>query len=330
MSVPVHVLTGDDPVLLGEALSGLVGELLGGRDPDGVVDTFAGDEYQPAEPMIAAASMSMFDERIVIMRNAARFKIAELGPLFDYLSDPNPTTVLVVVWERPIGAGLTKQPFAKKVSDAVKAAGGVVTATAAPTMGKQQGAWIHQRLAAASVRLTPSAEAAVVSNLGEDMSRVVGLIDLLDSSFAPGSRLEIADVEPFLSSAGGVPPWDLTDAIAAGDVAKAVVTARRMMIGGSRHPLQLMATLQTHFEGILALDGLDVRTEAHAAEVLGMKPYPAKKLLTASRSLGSDGARRAVHLLARADVDVRGVTALDPAAVMEVLVGRLANLSRRR
>jgi len=330
MSVPVHVLTGDDPVLLGEAVSGLLVELLGGRDPDGVVDTFSGDDYELADPMIAAASISMFDERIVVMRNAGRFKVAELGPLLAYLADPNPTTVLVVVWERPMGAGLTKQALGKKLSDAVKAVGGVVTATAAPTMGKQQGVWIHDRLASASVRLTPGAEAVIAANFGEDLSRVVGLVDLLDSSFPPGTRLEASDVEPFLSSAGGVPPWDLTDAIARGDVPGAVVTARRMMIGGGRHPLQLMATLQAHFEGILKIDGLEVRTDAQAADVLGMKPFPAKKLLAASRALGPAGGRRAIRLLARADVDLRGVSAMEPEATMEVLVGRLANLSRRR
>jgi len=330
MSSLVHLLTGDDPVLLSEAVSGLLGELLGGRDADGVVDTFSGDDYEIASAVIAAASISMFDERIVVLRNTARFKIAELGALLTYLADPNPTTVLVIVWERPQGSGLTKQPLAKKLSDAVKAAGGVVTATAAPSMGKQQSAWIHERLGAAAVKITPQAESAIVTNLGEDMSRIVGLIDLLESSFAKGTRLDVTDVEPFLSTAGGVPPWDLTDAISAGDVGKAVGTVRRMMIGGGRHPLQLMATLQSHFEGILRLDGSGVRGEAEAAELLGMKPYPAKKLLTASRSMGSDSAKRAIALLATADVDLRGLTAVEPEAVMEVLVGRLANLSRRR
>lgn len=329
MSSLVHLLTGDDPVLLSEAVSGLLGELLGSRDADGVVDTFTGDDYEIAAAVIAAASISMFDERIVVLRNTARFKIGELGALLAYLADPNPTTVLVIVWERPQGSGFNKQPLAKKLSDAVKAAGGVVTATAAPS-GKQQSAWIHERLGSASVKITPQAESAIVANMGEDMSRIVGLIDLLESSFPKGTRLEVADVEPFLSSAGGVPPWDLTDAISAGDVGKAVGTVRRMMIGGGRHPLQLMATLQSHFEGILRLDGSGVRGEAEAAELLGMKPYPAKKLLTASRSMASGGAKRAIALLATADVDLRGLTAVEPEAVMEVLVGRLANLSRRR
>lgn len=61
-----------------------------------------------------------------------------------------------------------------------------------------------------------------------------------------------------------------------------------------------------------------------------MKPYPAKKLLTAARGLGPGGAKRAIGLLATADVELRGLSALEPEAVMEVLVGRLANLSRRR
>lgn len=329
MSVPVHVITGDDPTLVSEAVSALLTELIGDRSADGIVDEFSGDDYVLGEAVLAAATVSMFGERIVVARNAARFANDELAPFLDYLTDPTPTSTMVVVWEKAFAVGATKKPFAKKLSDAVKAAGGVIVATSLPFQAKAQHAWVAERLDASSLRFPGPTRAHITAHLGEELSRLGGLLDTLESSFAAGTTIGIDDVDPFLSTAGGVPPWDLTDAMNAGDVTTAVTTVRRMMGGGGRHPLQIMATLASHVDGLLRLDGAEVRTESQAADLLGIKPYPAKKLLAASRVVGSDGVKRAVRLLAQADVDLRGMTALDAEATMEVLVGRLASLARR-
>ncbi len=105
-----------------------------------------------------------------------------------------------------------------------------------------------------------------------------------------------------------MPPWDLTDAIDSGDVAAAVTNLQRLLGGGERHPLQVMVTLVTHVERMVRLDGAGVRTDAEAAQLLGMKgsTFPAKKALAQSGRLGSARLARALALVAAADVDVRG------------------------
>ncbi|MCU0272805.1 MAG: hypothetical protein MUE34_06205, partial [Acidimicrobiales bacterium] len=57
--------------------------------------------------------------------------------------------------------------------------------------------------------------------------------------------------------------------------------------------------------------------------------FPAKKALTTARKLGSEKIARAITLLAGADLDLRGVRAWPDELVLEVLVARLAALSRR-
>ena len=67
-----------------------------------------------------------------------------------------------------------------------------------------------------------------------------------------------------------------------------------------------------------------------AAAAMGIKPgYPAKKAFGNYRRLGGDGVRRAIELLGRADLDLRGDTDLDDELVMEVVVARLSRLGRR-
>ncbi|HKY14533.1 MAG TPA: hypothetical protein VJM33_06375, partial [Microthrixaceae bacterium] len=201
-----------------------------------------------------------------------------------------------------------------------------------PRQAKARTTWLAARLGESGVRFDASAKAMIEERLGEDVQRVGGLVTLVDSSFPSGSTVSAADIGPLLGAAGSVPPWELTDAIERGDVKGAITKLQRMTGAGDRHPLQIMATLQTHYERLLRLDGSGVGSETEAAHLLGMKgsTFPAKKALDAARRMGSERIATAVRLLAKADVDLRGATAQSAEVVMEVAVGRLARLSSRR
>jgi DNA polymerase-3 subunit delta len=129
-----------------------------------------------------------------------------------------------------------------------------------------------------------------------------------------------------------VAPWELTDAIDRGDIGGAVDRLHRLLSSGERHPMVVLATLHTHVQRMLALDGAEVRGDKDAAAMLGMKgsTYPAKKALDQSRKLGPAKVRRAVELVAQADLDLRGVKDWPSELVLEVLVARMAALGGRR
>jgi DNA polymerase-3 subunit delta len=168
--------------------------------------------------------------------------------------------------------------------------------------------------------------------LGEDLGRLGSLIAALTAAYGEGAQLGADDVMPFLGEAGGVAPWDLTDAIDRGDTPAALSALHRMLAGGARHPLVVTATLQRHYLSMLKLDGSGVSTEREAAEVLGLRgsTFPARKAMTQSRNLRWAGLSQAVELLAQADLDLRGASAWPDALVMDVLVARLCRLARRR
>ncbi len=89
------------------------------------------------------------------------------------------------------------------------------------------------------------------------------------STYGDSRTLKVVDVEPFLGEAGGVPPWDLTDAVDRGDTTKSLLLLHRMMRAGERHPLQVMAILHSHYTKLLTLDGANASDETSAAAVLG-------------------------------------------------------------
>ncbi|HUF98085.1 MAG TPA: DNA polymerase III subunit delta [Ilumatobacter sp.] len=320
----VHLVTGDDESLLRTQAHELVKQLVGAGDRSLMVDEFDGEEYEVREVADAAQTMPFLtDKRVVVARGVGRFSAEEVVPLVLYLGNPLDTTDLVLVG----GGGR----LAKKLTDAVVGAGGHKVDASPPARPKDRVAWVRTRAEEHGVRLDGPAAARVADQLGEDAGRLDGLLKVLTSTYGDNVRLTGQDIEPFLGEGGGVPPWDLTDALDAGRTADAITLMRRMVHGGQRHPLQIMAILHGHYTRLAKLDGVNARTEAEAAAAIGIKPgYPAKKALETYGRLGGGAVAKSVQLMAKADRDLHGDTALEAEAVMEILIARLSKLSPRR
>ena len=335
----VHLLVGDEPSLLADAAHDLIHQLLDGEDRDLAVVRLGEEDFRVEDsfhlaPLVNAAQTPPFltPHRVVVAHHLGRFARADdLAPLLAILADPLATTRLVLVWERgvtPRQDRLSSVP--KKLVDAVRSAGGVLMDTGVPS-GKAANAWLDERIDEAAVRLDRGARQLVHGRFGEDRARIVGLLHTLEATFGPNVNLAAADIEPFLGASGTVPPWELTDSLEAGDIADSLDKLHRIMDAGQRHPLQVLATLHSHYGRMLRLDGVAGLDEKSAAHILGMKgsTYPAKKALTQGRRLGGSRVRQAIRLLGDADLALRGSVAWPPEMVMEVLVARLANLGRR-
>jgi DNA polymerase III subunit delta len=320
----VHLLTGDDESILRSKAHDLVARLVGDGERSLMVDEFDGEEYELREAVDAAQTMPFLtDKRVVVARDVGRFDAVDLTPLLGYLDNPLDSTDLVLI----AGGGR----LAKKLTDGVKAAGGLVENTSPPNRPKDRQAWVRIEAETQGVRLDGAAVARIADRLGEDVGRLTGILSVIKSTYGDGVKISAVDVEPFLGDAGGVPPWDFTDAIDSGQTGQALVLMGRMIHGGDRHPLQIMAILHGHYGKLARLDGVDARGEADAAAAMGIKPgYPAKKALANYRRLGGGGVQRAIQWLAKADLDLRGDTDLDAELVMEVLVARLSRLGARR
>ncbi len=331
------LIKGDDPTLVAQSLQAIVKELVGSGDRSLMVEEVGEAQYAPdgvdAEltPLVNAAHTPPFltERRVVVGRHLAPFtKGEQVAGLVSWIESPLDTTDLVLVWEKSPNPHVRNGAIPKALKEALKAAG-ARQVDAAPK-GKGRSMLMNEKLADAPVRLDGAAKAAIAAHLGDDAGRVQAILESLVSAFGEGARLGKHDVVPYLGQASDVPPWDLTDAIDSGNIGVALENLHRMLQGGDRHALQVMATLHGHYQRALALDGASVGDEKAAAALLGMKgsTYPAKKALTLSRKLGGHRTARAVQLLAKADLDVRGVSAVPADTVMEVLVARLAHLSK--
>ncbi len=316
-----YLITGDDESLMLSAIGDLIKKLVGDGDRSLMVDDFDGDDYE-VRAVVDAAQTSPFltEKRVVIARGVGRFNADDVSSLVVYLGDPLPSTDLVLV----AGGGR----IAKALTDALKGAKATTIGSAAPSRASERTGWFDEQIKAAGLKLDPQATKLLATWLGEDAGRLQGILDTLHSTYGDDKKLTSADVSPFLGDAGGIPPWDLTDAIDRGDTTVSLQLLHRMIRAGDRHPLQVMSILHGHYTKLLSLDGSGARDEASAAAAMGIKPgFPAKKALDQYRKIGGGAVTRAVGLLAQADLDLRGAKEWPEELVMEVLVARLSRLA---
>ncbi len=319
-----YVVKGD-PALVADALHDLLGELrAAGLD----IEELGGEELTIGSVVEAcnAYFLGGADKAVVVRDAQDHLKAAEdVRRLAAYLADPNPQTSLVLVLSGD----------SKKLVDAAKKAGARVLDPSPPGQAKARSGWLSDRLKAAPVRLDRQAAARLGTHLGEDLGRLPGILDVLAAAHGEGATITAADLDPVLGDEGGGAPWDLTDAIDGGDAAASLHHLHRLL--HARHPFVVLASLWGHYQRILRLEGSGARNEAQAAAVLGLKgsTFPARKALSQAGRLGPAGVARAVELLHRADLDLRGLRTYGPGRdseriTLEVLVARLARLSPGR
>jgi len=347
--VSIYLVQGSDPVFRDREVQRLVDELLAGEDRSFALDdhTFASrrraGDAEPAEddddarasegstelPAFAALTTAlqsppfMTAARVVVVRDIGNATTEQAKWLAEWIDDPLDGVHLILV----SGGGRVSTALDK----AAKAKAEVVGTTTADTSDVLQ-----QELRSAHIKLAPDASKQIAAHLGDDAGRVPELVELLHSTYGDNASLSLDDVEQYLGEVGTAGRFDLTNAIDRGDVGTALETLHRMLTSSSSqqlkplHPMQVMASLVFHYQRLLRLDDPSIITKEHAATALGMKSAGGARFpLEASKRLGSDGLREAMCLLAEAELDLRGASGLDDRTVMDVLVARLAALSRR-
>jgi DNA polymerase-3 subunit delta len=315
---------GDDPSLVAQAAHLLADRLVGERDPSLVVEEYGGPSVDRLDvgAVLDACTTPPFlvDRRVVVVREAGQLTAADASRLVAYLEHPLESTTLVLV----AGGGALPPSLSKAAAGA-----GEVVDTSVGT-GRARSQWLAVHLREGPVRLDGPAAARLGEHLGEDMGRLAGLLDTLAAAYGEGATVGLDELEPFLGEAGSVAPWELTDAIDAGDTRGSLSVLRRMLAAGGSPPLVVLAGLHRHYRQLLRLDGSGAASADQAAELLGLRSsFPAGKALAVSRRMSTSSIARAIRLLAQADLDVRGTTALPGELVLEVLVARLSRLARQ-
>ena len=276
MSPPVHLVRGDDPSLVRDAVSRLVDELVGDGDRTLMVDEHAGDEYEIAALADAAQTPPFLTERRVVVgpraapvqgRRAGAARRLPGRPAADdrrscWCGSPAPCRR---------GCSTPSRRPAASTSTPARAATPRTSGRGSPSASPSPG-----------VHLDVAAVDAVAETLGEDVSRLCRAPRHARGHLRAGRQARRRRRRALPRRGRRRRAVGAHRRHRPGRHPHAPSTACTACIGGGeRHALVVLATLHTHVQRMLALDGAEVRTEKEAAAVLGMKgsTFPAKKAL---------------------------------------------------
>ena len=263
--------------------------------------------------MVAACeALSLAGLRLVIVEGADAWKAGDAAAVVAYLGAPNPASCLALV---------ATTPLTPKLMAAVAETGGVLHYGPDPKEKPGKRAqWFAEHLAKEVTRAGGSVPPAVARRV---VDRVI--VDRPDARREGVTALELSrEAEKLAAYADGEPitaemvellvprhpdakTYELSDALVAGDAARAYDVLQDLATGDDPvAPILVQVQLANHFRRLAEAQALgDAVSPEAVSEATGVQGYPARKLAEQARALAPGAARRAVARLAELELDLR-------------------------
>jgi len=281
------------------------------------LSVFHADETKPGEIVMEAQTMPfLVERRVIVIRNAGHYDIMSgdknsgLFPLIQYLEDPSPTTLLVIIAH--------KADKRKKFYKACLKAGAVAEC---PQLDDgAMGAWIRREAEARGKKIDGGAVSELIHRAGSRLGDVNNALDLVATYTGDAPRITVEDVVAACADVAEETVWALTDAIAASDTNKAVSTLFQLVDLGKK-PDEILGLINWLLDS--AYRAMP-ETEAKLAS-----SFVGQKVMPLARKLGLEKMKRAFALCTETHLMIRS-TGTDEMLALELLVIKLAAPRGRR
>jgi DNA polymerase III subunit delta len=307
---PAYAIWGEDRATVERAVSRLAARVAreGGLPPERMRA-----EETPAEDVVAACeALSLAGLRLVIVEDADAWRAGDAEAVLAYLERPNPASCLALV--------ATAAPSPRLMS-AVAEAGAVLHFGPDPKdKGAKRAQWFAEHLAKEVGRAGGSIPAGLARRV---VDRV--LVDRPDArregitamelsreaeklaAYADGEPITAEMVEALVPRHPDAKTYELSDALVAGDSARAYDVLQDLATGDDPvAPILMQVQLANHFRRLADAQALgDAVSPDAVTEATGVTGYPARKLAEQARAMPPGAARRAVARLAELELDLR-------------------------
>lgn len=295
---PVYAVVGEERFLADRAV-----QILRRRTMEGGIEGFNDDVFQGkglsgrAVAEAARTMPMMAERRFVLVRNADEMAAAEMDALGEYLDDPSPSTVMVLLAEKLDG----RSRFAKaaKKHD--------VWIDAAPLKPPQARAFAESEAKERGHTLGPEAANALVDAIGTDLAAMHDALERLSLFVGQGAAIDLAAVEACVTRVRTESVWVLVDAVSERNAAKATFAAGSLL-ADREPPLRILALLSRQIRMLAKVrEALDHGAPPdEAARVAGAPPFKARELAGTAKRFRAGDFERAYRVLADTDLALKG------------------------
>jgi DNA polymerase-3 subunit delta len=315
---PVAAVVGDDAYLRREVVTALVRAALGdGAEADDMaVSRFPGEHAGLADVMDELRTLPfLVRRRIVVIENADPFVTAHRRELETYVERPATGLLILLVKTWPATTRL-----AKLVSQH-----GQTIDCKAPKEAELPDWLVRLAKDHEKAVLEPDAARTLVELVGPEFGLLAGEVAKLAVFVGERARITREDVMRLVGAGRVETIWRVLDAAASGRAPEALDLVDRLLTSGE-HPVGLLAAMSAslrklHHAGQLRANRVELKEACAAAGILA---FAVEQTRRQHAHLGPSRVDQLPAWLLRADIDLKGGSALEPRVVIERFLLALA------
>ncbi len=313
---PVYAIDGEERVLVHETVSFLKTQALPKTAQEFNFDSFSGKDTSMERVLDAARTLPAFaPRRLVLVQQADSMLSQGASAFLDYLNEPSPTTVLIVVAEKFDARTKLFRALQKKA---------VVLRYPRPRPREMPEA-VKKRAGRMGLEIGPRAVHRLIECVGTDLSAASQALELLDLYVGQEKRaILVEDVEAVVSHSKEASVFALADAIGDQDLPGTLTLLHGILTVSREHPLRVLALIARHYRHLIqARVGLDSGLSRPKLQAeLGLPPFLLDRVLSQARRHPARGLMAGLSAVVEADRSLKGGQ-LGGRHVMERLALRL-------
>ena len=272
---PLYYLYGDEPYLLEKALKRLLDTVVPDfRDFN--LNIFYGKECKGVEAADAAQTLPMFAERrAVVIKEADALSAAALETLAGYIQSPSPSTVLVLVGEKPDQRKKFILDFKKK---------GEMVEFKRP-YEDQLIPFIRSEAALHGKKIAPDAANALVYMIGANLQELASQLEKVATFAGARDPLTLDDIKAVASDTRIDSVFDLADSLGRRNFPKAL-RALGKLLGDGEAPVYVLAMITRHFRQLWSVRELMDKKlpQAEIGKAAKINPYFLKGVMEQAKN----------------------------------------------
>jgi DNA polymerase III subunit delta len=315
---PIYCFHGAERFLVDRCLQA-VRQAVGARIPPAFaafnVDSFDLREVDLATVVQTAKTLPMMSPiRLVVAKSIDAIKADALAVLLPYLADPNPRACLVLVGDKVEGRF--------KAFQALKKAGFLHELL--PLRDRELPAWVAGEARQRKIAIRPEAAAALADLAGPELGPLSQALEQLGLYVGVGQTVGLDDVEALIAETRQRSVFELTRAIAEGDVTGALIVLANMF-RNREPPLRVQFMLARQLRQIWKAKALlksGVSRDQIAAAV-GVPPFFVDDVLGPARRMTEPTLARGLERLFQADRALKS-SRIDGEILLSRLVQQIA------
>jgi DNA polymerase III subunit delta len=314
---PVCVAYGDDSFLLRESIATVIAVIFPGQDSDVAVSRFAGGSTPLATVLDEVRTLPFFSRRrLVIVDDADLFVTKYRKELEAYTEKPHHSGILLLqakTW-----------PSTTRLAKLVESVGFPIDCSS-----PKEAELIPWLCALATARFGTQLEAAearlLLDLVGPEAGILASEVEKLSIFAAATGRISREDILKLVGAGRVETIWKTLDSALAGHARAALEHFDTLMASGEEPVLLLAAMsanlLKLHHAGRLRAARLSVD---EACRLAGIPSFAVEKTRKQHAHLGPSRTDQLPRMLERADLDLKGGSALEPRVILETFLVRLS------